>query len=396
MNLSREQRNHEIISNLKAILHRRGLSQRDFANLLGKKESEISRWFSGKFGVSLRTQARIEEALQEPISSDSTFRSGNGTTTADSTRTIAIGIIGTGNIAERFASESSHVATCRLAAAYDTDSGRLQKFCAEHSIEAVCTSICDLMDSCDAVYIASPVETHYEYARICLLAGKHVLCEMPFTRTAQEAKELYSLARAPKLTLMPALKTAYCPSFKQLTEIAASGIIGSISDISATVTTLLPGDTPTAYYNERLLENATYPLLAIFKLLGTGYRRISIFNQRNGEKIGLSYIYMEYQNCISSFKAGVGVKSEGSLVISGTEGYIYVPAPWWKTEYFEVRFENQNDNKKFFFPYEASGLRYEIQAFSEAITGSRSAREDITPEENLKIIEIQNKIIHKQ
>ena len=105
---------------------------------------------------------------------------------------------------------------------------------------------------------------------------------------------------------------------------------------------------------------------------------------------------MEYENCISSFKAGVGVKSEGSLVISGTEGYIYVPAPWWKTEYFEVRFENQNDNKKFFFPYEASGLRYEIQAFSEAITGSRSAREDITPEENLKIIEIQNKIIHKQ
>ncbi len=48
------------------------------------------------------------------------------------------------------------------------------------------------------------------------------------------------------------------------------------------------------------------------------------------------------------FEVGIGVKSEGELVISGTKGCIYVPAPWWKTDYFEIRCENSNDNKKYF------------------------------------------------
>ena len=42
-----------------------------------------------------------------------------------------------------------------------------------------------------------------------------------------------------------------------------------------------------------------------------------------------------------------GVKSEGELIISGTKGYIYVPAPWWLTDFFEVRYEDQTKNKNF-------------------------------------------------
>ena len=51
---------------------------------------------------------------------------------------------------------------------------------------------------------------------------------------------------------------------------------------------------------------------------------------------------------MASIKVGKGVKSEGELIISGTKGYIYVPAPWWKTDYFELRYEDQNKNKKYF------------------------------------------------
>ena len=105
--------------------------------------------------------------------------------------------------------------------------------------------------------------------------------------------------------------------------------------------------------------------------------------------------FNEYKETIASFKVGVGVKSEGDLVISGTKGYIYVPAPWWKTDYFEVRFENQNDNKKYFFPYESSGLRYEIQAFIDSVKKRTfHHKEYITKEDNLKILEIQNKIFN--
>ena len=66
-------------------------------------------------------------------------------------------------------------------------------------------------------------------------------------------------------------------------------------------------------------------------------------------------------------RVGQGVKSEGSLVISGTKGYIYVPAPWWKTDYFEVRYENPQNNKRYFYQLDGEGLRYELLSFLKAI-----------------------------
>lgn len=90
-------------------------------------------------------------------------------------------------------------------------------------------------------------------------------------------------------------------------------------------------------------------------------------------------------------KVGVGVKSEGILVVSGTKGYIYVPAPWWKPDYFEVRFEDQTHNRKYFFPYEADGLRYELQVFKDKIN-RQDNRDYVSRDELLHLIEIQSKI----
>ena len=64
---------------------------------------------------------------------------------------------------------------------------------------------------------------------------------------------------------------------------------------------------------------------------------------------------------------GQGVKSEGELIISGTKGYIYVPAPWWKTDYFEVRYENPQNNKRYFYQLDGEGLCYELLSFLKAI-----------------------------
>ena len=67
-----------------------------------------------------------------------------------------------------------------------------------------------------------------------------------------------------------------------------------------------------------------------------------------------------------------GAKAEGELIITGTDGYIYVPAPWWKTDYFEVRFENPEDNKRYFYQLDGEGIRYEIVAFAKAVESHKS------------------------
>ena len=56
-----------------------------------------------------------------------------------------------------------------------------------------------------------------------------------------------------------------------------------------------------------------------------------------------------YSGAVASIKVAKAAKAEGELVITGSKGYIYVPAPWWKTDYFEVRYENQEENKRFFY-----------------------------------------------
>ena len=84
-------------------------------------------------------------------------------------------------------------------------------------------------------------------------------------------------------------------------------------------------------------------------------------------KILFSKINFLYANAAASVKTGIGVKSEGELIITGTKGYIYVPSPWWKTDYFEVRYEDFTQNRRYFYKLEGEGLRYEIAAFSRAI-----------------------------
>ena len=76
-----------------------------------------------------------------------------------------------------------------------------------------------------------------------------------------------------------------------------------------------------------------------------------------------------YPSAVASVKVGNGVKSEGDLVISGTKGYVYVPAPWWKTDYFEVRYENTANNRRYFYQLDGEGIRYELLVFLQAING---------------------------
>ena len=81
------------------------------------------------------------------------------------------------------------------------------------------------------------------------------------------------------------------------------------------------------------------------------------------------------------------------MVISGTKGYVYVPAPWWKTDYFEVRYEDQNQNKKFFYPFFGEGLRYEIKEFVSSILDGGRQRSRISRKVLLAMCQVQEQYL---
>ena len=376
--------NNDIVIRIRTGLRHNRMTQRDLAAALDKKEAEISRWMSGRMGISEMNLQRIEDILEVPLTAESIAR--------QQSNYLRIGVIGTGSIAKRFAQEMAYVDKVYLAAAYNPDEDELKRFCDEFGIANESHSLEEMFRVVDAIYIASPYYTHYEYALTALEADRHVLCETPLTLSHKEALELCTIAEKRGLVLMPALKTAYSQSFVNVINEALSGAIGEIVDVSATVTTLLPQSVKVGFNNERLQDNAYYGLLAVFKLLGTEYRKVSTFTRTDDAKDLYIDATLEYENAVAHVRAGTGVKSESSLVISGSKGYIYVPAPWWKPDYFEIRYENPYDNKKLYFPFESSGLRYEIKAFLDSI-GMKDIKPAITKQEILRIIQLVNKYL---
>lgn len=228
----------------------------------------------------------------------------------------------------------------------------------------------DFLEDCDCVYILSHPTKHYREIKHALERGKHVLCESPIALTFEETKELFALAEKKNLILMEAIKTAYSNAYNRLILLVKTGKIGKVVSVDATCTSL-------QNFNNKNLETSwnsicawgPTAMLPIFQLLQGSYetQMYSLFENETLKYDSFTKIDFFFQNATASIKVGRGVKSEGELIISGTEGYIYVPAPWWKTDYFELRFEDPNENRRYFYPLEGEGIRLQLLAFSKAI-----------------------------
>lgn len=288
---------------------------------------------------------------------------------------ISLGIIGTGDIAGKFVPESKFVNSLPIHAVFNPDWDTCSFFCRHFNIPYAAKSLDDLFHNCSAVYISSPTATHYEYVKSALLAGKHVLCETPFVFKRSEAEALYEMAEKRNLVLMVALSTAFCPAFRHLVTLLKSGAIGSIVEINTSVTA------STSKYT-------CFPLLPIFKLLGTDYRNIDFYKWYLDNKDSFIKAVLRYDTAIASFQVGQGAKMEGDMVISGSKGYAYVPAPWWKTDFFELRYEDPGQNKKYFYPFAGEGLRYEIKDFVSAILSEGGYYSKLTKTENLTMAKV--------
>lgn len=310
---------------------------------------------------------------------------------------IKLGCVGAGRIAKRMCRESRYVSGINFDYIYARNIEKAQKFAEDNDLKFYTDNYGEFLDEVDAVYIATPHLTHYEFAKRAILAGKHVLCEKPLVLEKEQAEELYKLAKEKNVVLFEAIKTAYAPGFIRLISIAKSGVIGEIKDVNATFTKLMADRNCREFDPQQaggsITELATYPLVAIIKLLGLDYESLDSFSYKDENGIDLySKIIVKYKNAIATANVGLGVKSEGELIISGTKGYIVVPAPWWKTEYFEVRYEDPNKIDRYFVKFDEDGLRYEVADFLNSIVNNVDNIQ-LKNEESIKIVEIIEKTL---
>ncbi len=236
-----------------------------------------------------------------------------------------------------------------------------------------------LLDRSDAIYMISHPGLHYTQIKKAILAGKHVLVESPLTLSFTQSEELFMLAKERKVVLMEAIKTAYATAYNRLLLLVKSGRIGKVVSVDATCTSIRNINNLTNEYKNiwnSICAWGPTAMLPVFQILGTQYDEVklaSIYLSKEFQFDIFTKIDFTFKNAVASIKVGRGVKSEGELVISGTKGYIYVPAPWWKMDYFEIRYENIENNKRYFYQLEGEGIRYELVAFVKAIVkGSKT------------------------
>ncbi len=307
-----------------------------------------------------------------------------------------IGIIGTGRIANRFVPEAKLVSGISTQGVYNPHKESALRFAKKWDINAY-TEKNRFYDEIDVAYIASPHETHYEYIKEALLHGKHVICEKPLVLHRKQAEEVYAEAKQRGLILFEAIKTAYCPGFQKLLGIACSGSIGSIRNVEACFTKLektSSRELVDQIYGGSFLELGSYVMLPIMKIFGNEYEKLEFDTIQGDNGLDLfTRVSMRYPMGIATATCGLGVKSEGRLLISGTQGYIVAEAPWWKTSYFEVHYEDAGKVDKYSETFLGDGLRYELSDFLTMINDREESGFKLTRGESIAIAGVMERFL---
>ena len=145
------------------------------------------------------------------------------------------GLLSTAKINDLLLAGIAETQDARAAAVASRDPDRARAYAAQHGLERAHGSYEALLadQEVDAVYISLPNSMHHEWTVKALAAGKHVLCEKPYSRHPAEVERAFDLAAARRLVLMEAFMYRHNPQTRKLEELVAGGALGRLRLIRA-------------------------------------------------------------------------------------------------------------------------------------------------------------------
>ena len=303
---------------------------------------------------------------------------------------INLGIIGVNYDAIRFSKEAQFVSGANITSIY-SDAPNIEQKSLKTIAKPLFTDLNQFLNSnIQAVYICEDINKHYDLIKICLLSGKHVLCENPLVLQENQLEELLQLSKQQNKILLSAIKTAFAPAFNKLLEELSNNPIGDIKEIRTTFTSLYAQKGSSQQYIKNGATNLLmdYPYLLIHKLAHK-YNTLQFIDQKeNNYDISNRAITTHPNGIIGIATVGIGIKSNSDAVISGTKGFVYIPAPWWLTKEFYFRFEDPNKEYSFEYEFVGDGLRYMISEFISLIQRDELESSRLTHEDMISLSKI--------
>jgi predicted dehydrogenase len=279
---------------------------------------------------------------------------------------IRWGILGTGGIAQKFASDLSLVPGAQLAAVGSRSTETAEAFAKEHGLARAYGSWAELAadDDVDVVYVATPHVAHYAATMTCLSGGKAVLCEKPFTLDHASSAALVAEAHTRQLFLMEAMWMRCNPAIRAMKELVDDGAIGEVRSVHADFG--LAGPYPPehrlrslALGGGALLDLGIYPINLAHLLLGVPETVLPLGKlspEGVDENTGMLLGYPS--GALAALTCSITGASRNAATVTGSTGRIELPPGFHRPEVLTV-FRADAETEVLHFPVDGWGYHNE-------------------------------------
>lgn len=309
------------------------------------------------------------------------------------------GILGTGRMANSFATAVTGVEDAKLLAVASRQIQRAKEFASKFSIDNAYSSYAELVanEKIDAVYIATPHSAHKDNVIMCLQGNKAVLCEKPFTINAAEARTIIQLAREKDLFLMEAMWTRYIPAICKLRDLLAEDCIGNIQIMLAGGAFMPEFDADFYLFNRDLgggvlLDAGVYMISMASMLFGTPKTIKAIAGlSMSGVDEHDGYLLEHDNGALANLYVSLRGQSSPDLTLIGSKGRIYLHPPIFCPSKITL---NLNDGTETIYelPFDSNGYQFEIMEVNRCLRSGLKESSLMPLEESLAIMQTMDEI----
>ena len=305
------------------------------------------------------------------------------------------GIVGPGNIANKFAKAIKNVEIAELVAVATRSEEKGKIFAEQYGIKNVFTGYEKMAESdlVDAVYIATPHPFHKLNAEMFLNTKKHFMCEKPVCINAYQAEKLKECAKENNVFLMEAMWTRFLPAVREAVSVANSGEIGEILGLTADFCyNLKPEEEPKIYQNEMaggsLLDVGVYGVHFASMFLGNSPESVTSVMNKVSDVDAHSVVNLKYKNgAIATITSAINLEKPSSAYIYGSKGHIFIPHFYGANDFYVYK-----DNLERHIEKRAIGDGFEeeiIEACNMILKGKTES--SILPmDESIKMLKIMD------
>jgi predicted dehydrogenase len=310
---------------------------------------------------------------------------------------IRWGIIGLGNIANKFAADLARVENVELVAVASRNQQRAETFAVQHNSKKAYNSYEKLVkdSEVDAVYIATPHSFHKEHAILCLQNKKAVLCEKPFAMNLEEVSEMISVARENNVLLMEALWTFFLPHFTYVLDIIKSEKLGKLKKLEADFGFYRDFDETSRLFKKEvgggsLLDIGIYPIFAALAALGEpdSIDANATFFE-NGADSSCTAVF-HYENAKATIKSTLLEKTKTEAVFIFDKAIVKIMGQFHEPS--TVVIIQNNKEEIINFDCKTIGYNFEIEHFSQLLRENKKESAVMTFDFSESIIKTLDKV----